>query len=302
MFVIAFEPGQWLGGYGDRIVGIVSVSLLAKCFRRRFQILWTKESISQWISLGSLEYSGPPSNQCDIVNCVDTRQALIDRLNRPTPFPNFPTFFRTNQEVAHLAYRYIGLSKEDFYSDILKTYQSLYTSLLQPTPALQAAAGQFDPIDLQTPQIGIQIRCGDCYIQSSVLKGHCLVKDPGYHLPLMLHSIKAHIEQTYPSYTIFITSDYPTIHTIAQAVFGSCVRGVDGEVQHLDCPLRTSLEKVFLDHYILSTKCQRLYISTASNYGRIAALASLSSSNELYDTTTRSINRIDMLSKEGISF
>jgi len=48
MLVICFDEKRYLGGYGDRIVGLIAVYLMAKALRRPFKILWTKEPMKSF--------------------------------------------------------------------------------------------------------------------------------------------------------------------------------------------------------------------------------------------------------------
>lgn len=298
MLVIAFEPNVFVGGYGDRVVGLIAVYLMAKLLKRPFKILWTKEDISNAIDLRALRFEGPDSKtRVDTIDSID-RLASILRTS-PTPFPQSPTILRNNQEIAHHLYANPRFSGESFLLDIQDAYQRLYTELLPPTPALKARAEAFGPA-VNSPQIGIQIRCGDVYMKTTFRTSHCVIQDAPNTVPAVLANIKRHIELTHDSYTVFVTSDWRGAIGAAQEIFGEdVVKGVDEEVQHLDRPKVASLDKVFLDNYVLATKCSRLYISLASNYGRIAALAS-PRGTEIFDLNAIPLTRNLLVSKETL--
>ena len=60
-------------------------------------------------------------------------------------------------------------------------------------------------------------------------------------------------------------------------------------IQHLDRDaVDTNISKVFIDNYILSQKTNILYISTYSNYGRIAALSC--NHNKIYDLHRKNVD------------
>ena len=44
MFIISY-PKMLLGGYGDRIHGLITIKILSKLFNHDFYILWNKENI-----------------------------------------------------------------------------------------------------------------------------------------------------------------------------------------------------------------------------------------------------------------
>lgn len=298
MLVIAFEPNTLVGGYGDRVVGLIAVYLMAKLLKRDFRILWTKENISSAIDLGPLGYRGHPiQTRVDSIDSVDKLRILLR--NAPNPFPKSPTLLTVNQEISHHLYANPRFALDSFLLDIQDAYQRLYTELLPPTPALEARAAAFATME-GIPQIGIQIRCGDVYMKTNFKTTHCVVPDAANSVPQILANIKHHIEQSFSSYTVFVTSDWRGAIGVAKELFGDdCVRGVDEEVQHLDRPKIASLDKVFLDNYVLATQCSRLYISLASNYGRIAALAS-PPTTQIFDLNALSLARSILVSKETL--
>ena len=57
MFLIDFSKGNYLGGYGDRIVGLVTIKLLSKKLNRKFYILWEKENIKEYIDYSKYDFS-----------------------------------------------------------------------------------------------------------------------------------------------------------------------------------------------------------------------------------------------------
>ncbi len=298
MLVIAFEPNTLVGGYGDRVVGLIAVYLMAKLLKRPFKILWTKEDISSCISLGDLAYTGPPiQTRIDSIDSLDKLRTLLR--NAPNPFPKNPTLLTVNQEISHHLYANPKFTHESFLLDIQSAYQELYTTLLPPTHSLKARAAVFAPRGGE-PQIGIQIRCGDVYMKTTFRTSHCVLPDAANSVPQILANIKRHVEQTFASYTVFVTSDWRGAIGAAKELFGEeNVCGLDEDVQHLDRPKVASLEKVFLDNYILATQCSRLYISLASNYGRIAALAS-PPTTQIFDLNALPVIRSMLVSKETL--
>lgn len=296
MLVIAFEPGTWVGGYGDRVVGLISVYLIAKVVKKEFRILWTKEDITASIDFGRFTATTTlvPKER---INSIDSVDVLRERLRSwPDPFPADPTVLMVNQEIAHHIYANPKFANTLFDTDILEAYQKLYVELLRPTPVLRARVESFRT---GARQIGIQLRCGDVYMKTTYRTSHCLIQDVSKEIPLLLMRIKAHIELVHGAYTVFVTSDWRGAIQAAKEVFGECVRGVDEDIQHLDRPQVSGLEKVFLDNMVLALCCSRLYISLASNYGRVAALAS-PAGTELFDSSCRPLRRLNLISKSEL--
>ena len=63
-FVIEYptKVGLLLGGYGDRIVGLISVKLMSKLLKRGFYILWQKENIKKYLNYRKYDYELLSSN------------------------------------------------------------------------------------------------------------------------------------------------------------------------------------------------------------------------------------------------
>lgn len=308
MLVICFDEKRYLGGYGDRVVGLIAVYLIAKVLRRPFKILWTKEPMKSFLSYEPFDYeSVAPTAPAftKIINALDAqRRHKQYMLTAPHVFPNtgYPvTKIYCNQEIAQYIYknpRFLGRPDYRYIDDIYAAYKSLYTGILVPLPAtlekIETVLSAKKPV-----MIGIQVRAGDCYMDPS--KTHRVLSEITVGLPLLYAGIKLHADAAYGenSYSVFVTSDYEGAAAIA-GTFWSSVLTVAEPPQHLDEALTGDFSKVYVDNYILSQRTDRLYISPRSNYGRVAALSAVH--DLFFDLKGEPVAKKSLLSKGEMLF
>ncbi len=280
----AFEQtGYPIGGFGDRIVGLITSKLMAKVLNREFKICWSKENIRPYFDYSKYDFEAAPLavnktyNYIDAINTI--KHIMKTKINI---FPYDCVKIHLNQDISQYLYLNKNLKISSKYlEDIFAMYKTLYTDIFLPTPRLLK--------DIETVSnfstgntIGIQIRAGDAYIQTGQAHDshHQPIKDPEQTIRDVLRKIKGHLENSMESdgnpFQIFVTSDYGRIKELSSEVFGEAanILHFDQKVQHMDRRLEENFSKIFVDNYILSQKCCRLYISEYSNYGRIAALSS----------------------------
>lgn len=276
MFIFAADK-PYIGGYGDRIVGLVSCKVMADLLGRPFRILWTRENIRPYFKYDKYDYENELSYDAERLSLIDNQTALKHTLmTSPTPLETKTFYlFNINNEISQYLYKNPRFSKRDYYHDIFTTYRCLYKDILVPTAQLMERVTRVVPSVIEGPVIGIQIRTGDVYIPNIQQNTYRVMEDPAALLPTLLGAIRRHIELTYPSYNVFLTSDYEAIYAIAKTVWDPSVLLYDSSpVQHLDRDAKGDISKLFVDSYILSQKTQALYISECSNFGRVAALSS----------------------------
>jgi hypothetical protein len=305
MFVIAFDEKRYLGGYGDRIVGLIAVYLMAKLLRRPFKILWTKESMKSFLSYAPYDYEAEPPTAAAFVKIINALDAQTRHkhymMTSLRLFPNsgYPvTKFYANQEIAQYLYKNPRFAGRSYLTDIYAAYKSLYTELLVPQISTLEKIGRV-LTDKKTTMIGIQVRAGDCYMDAS--KTHRVIADITEGLPFLYACIKAHADSDYGAdgYSVFITSDYEGATALATKVWTN-VLSVAEAPQHLDETLVGDFSKVYIDNYILSQRTDRLYISPRSNYGRVAALSAVH--DLVFDLKTEPIPKKSLLSKGELLF
>ena len=146
--------------------------------------------------------------------------------------------------------------------------------------------------------VGIQMRCSDCYV----------VKDNKHkiiHNEKDIYNILNSIQRSNPDKTVFITSDYEKVFDIAKELFNDIIY-YDKKPVHCDVndqnfigkgddPVDSdNVDKILIDHYILSNFCSKLYIS-GSNFGRTFAL--INKSEEIYNLFFKKLNKVLLVSK-----
>ena len=302
MLVISLvEDGGVIGGYGDRIVGLISLKTIADCLGKKFKILWSKENIKEYFDYTKYDYE-----LCNIsdemkihdIQSIDNQTLFKDMLmNSDDPFNDGVYKIKLNQEISQYLYKNPKYSDKNHFADILNIYKSLYTDILIPTPFLLNQINSI--INNNTNIIGIQIRAGDCYMKTNANESHCVIRNPQKEIQAIITNIKAHIELEHSDYSIFITSDYSDIYNISSALFDKTrIIWFDEEIQHMDRHPIGDFSKVFVDNYILSQKTKQLYISDYSNYGRIAALSSID--QKVFNLNCNQLDKKNLLSKHEI--
>lgn len=292
MLVICFGKNRLLGGYGDRIVGLIAVQILAKELEQEFRIQWTKEDITPFFHYTAFADQGEEPKEPKEHYLIDNQLQLKEHLmTDPNPFPGPITKFYLNQEIAQYRFK----DADTYFNTIFAAYTALYTETLNPTPLLLEKVRQCIP-DSGTPVIGIQIRCGDCFMATN--KGEWYNTGARDHINAYLTQIKMILDIRYPDsvYSVFVTSDFPGILEETQRVFAQ-VLYIDDPIQHIDRrAINEDICKVFADNYILSQLTTELYISTHSNYGRVAALSA--THDRIYDVATaQPLDKRRLLSK-----
>ena len=306
MLIIAFEPGVTVGGYGDRIVGLISVFVMAQLLKRPFKIRWTKEPLHHYVDFATFDAEAPETKAAlppyiRRVYALDDPTILRSYLEteRGPLFPQAVCKFILNQEVARFLYANprFAAKRGDYLSDMLAAYRSLYTHILVPRPPIRAAAEAI--VASGRPCVGIQIRAGDAYM-STEGSTHTVLVDPAAVVPAMLAAVKSHVDAEAgwgDNYTVFVTSDWSGALEAARGVWPlDRVLYNNAAIQHIDHPVTGDFSKVYVDNWILATKTARLYITACSNYGRVAALAA--PHDAVYDVGTLALlAKKDLLAK-----
>ncbi len=300
MIIIAYEKNRLHGGFGDRVVGLISCKMMAYLLKRDFKIIWNKEQVDKYIDYNKYKSNIDNIKNATIYNLIDKQLLIKDYLiNSNNIFPEDTSIFYINQEISQYIYlnNYYNPNKINNYKDIiLNMYIELYTDILKPT---EYSLNKINNIINNTEDniIGIQIRTGDYYMKTNKGETYRVFNNPDDELIGILYKIKEHIDNTYNKYKVFITSDYPNILNISNKIFNNIIYN-DEDIQHIDRINNGDFSKFFIDNYILSQKTKRLYISEWSNYGRIAALSS--PINEIFGLDTTPIDKYALISKHEI--
>ena len=309
MLVIQYPKNVLLGGFGDRVVGLISVKLISKLLKKEFYISWDKENIREYMDYAKYDFEllNIEDRKGQDYHYIDNQQGLKKHLmTSSNPFPSTINYFNLNQEIAQYLYKNELFEKENYFEDVFNEYKTLYTEILIPTDYLM---NQISKIVADKQNIvGIQIRCGDYFISNNI--GHQMFAQQ-YHnsekyrtnIDFYLLKMKQICDRDFNNdYNIFFTTDNIELLHEVYKVFGkSKVMYDDSLIQHLDreC-IDSDISKVFIDNYILSQKTKMLFISQYSGFGRIAALSC--EHNNIYNLDSQLISKKTLLSKHEMLF
>lgn len=304
MLVICFLQGILAGGFGDRIVGLISIRLFSKLLNQPFYICWNKENVREYINYSPYDFEtlGVAEENIILNHCMNRQSTLKDYL-KTTPVPEMfdPTkanCFLLNQEDAQFLYQNPAFEKNaaNYYADILGEYKKLYTDILKPTPALIEKINRL--VWGKTNIVGIQLRCGDKFISNC---GESYTTGIVTRIDKILADIKNRCDFVYGkgAYNIFLTSDYDGAYSIAVDVWRESAANIIYNadlIQHLDREaMAEDFSKVFVDNFILSQCTSVLFITEESNYGRVAALSSVH--DNIYGLTCKKLDAKKLFSK-----
>lgn len=309
MYSIVFVKGHGnSGGLGDRIVGIFNVMSFARIFKQDFSIIWDFDISPIFKDRNMRTYDTP--SQLNI-----TRQNLVDMFNHhnhvkwsniletcsscPFPFPSPTTnndttiYFRSNITTSQYLYKNPKYSYNNYEQDLMNMYKSMYKDMFIPTDMFLNTVN--DVLGTcNKNMIGIQIRTGDNGFYDDPRKNvdkYNPVKDD--MITHVLTRIKEHADS---NMDVYITSDNNLVIEKAKELFDGNVKYNLNAIVHIDLSKDrniTNLTNLFVDHYILSKKCNTLYVSDYSNFGTSIALCS--DSTEVYNLRCEKVCKTDFL-------
>jgi len=298
MLIISFpryEDYGLIGGYGDRIVGLISIYTIAKVLDKQFRIYWKREDITKIFETDSFFIDNLPKNIANH-HLIDRQTLLKNYLIDNRELFEIDTIFYCNQEISQYLFKNKNYSHLNYLDNILESWQDLYSKILILKPDLVNEVEKLLENYKSKKIIGIQIRTGDIHILNNKgVNSYNLYNNVTDELREILENIKKNIEEN--EYFLFITSDYNEIYSIAEKVWlKEQIIYNNKPSYHLDRRINDSdFSKIFIDNYILSQKVGQLYISKESNYGRIAYLSS--PFDNCFDLKCNKLEKKHMLSK-----
>ena len=306
MFIISY-PNMLLGGYGDRINGLIAIKILSKIFNHDFYILWNKENIvdlfdyEKYNAKNIMDAKKIGSNGWNLID--GGRKRMIDHVkNNIQPennnydgtykyiFPNEHYVFHLNSNISRKIGNIVGVNITD--EEIINEYQKMYTDIFKPKEFFLKKVDNI--IKSRTNIVGIQIRCGDMYMVTNQRETH---STGTYHnIDKYLITIKQQCDESMDSsYNIFITSDSDEAYKTGIKIWNKDrVIYNDDIIQHLDRkPVDEDISKVFVDSYILSYRTCKLYITYGSNYGMVSALSCIH--DNIYNINASKLSKNNIL-------
>ena len=288
------------GGYGDKIVGLVSSLMISKLINYKFKICWERDNFDNYFDIKHSTISSDNFKQNDFkrYDHIDFKNYFMK--NENNLFPYKYNIITIGKEISHFLVKNDSLTIDNYYKNILNYYQNLYKNILIPKKILIDEVNKLC-INKNNPIVGIQIRMGDSYIKNikgydSLFSSKRIIKTKN-KLKELLKYIKTNIK--FKQYSVFITSDFYDNFTISKEIFDDVIY-YNSKITHSGQSKNINFIKTIVDNLILANKCDQLFISQHSNFGRIAALAN--KSDDIYDIFCKKLNKKKLISKYNISF
>jgi hypothetical protein len=265
-------PNTLSGGFGDRIIGIISCMALCEFLGAKFYIHWADTALSDFFDYDAFAFDSHRNDSFRSFCCHSieelkqtfygkSRDQLRDLFNCDH------LRFNTNQNLWQF------LSINDSYETYTsRLFQSLFTSVLKPRLRLTNIVDSFVT---KNGCVGIQLRFGDVIMNSERQQ----INNPQYnHFPLgnnvgavekMLRQI---IEENADS-TVFITSDINILRFFDLSMYPNITMYNKPSVHIERSVNKDGLDKCFVDFLVLC-RCKKLYITAESNFGRCPGIIS----------------------------
>jgi len=340
--VLAYEcePGGVVGGYGDRIVGLVAVRVLARMLGRKFRVRWTRDDLASYFDYSSVALETKPTLS---IKMIDRPEILRNELRQaPMPFVRNGTLpnvgISVNAEIAQYLFQnpQFGMSygskeqvRERYLREMRWAYRTLYTDVLRPTERVRKRMQEV--VGDRMGLVGVQVRAGDCFMQTGLtwdertryMDGEDGVRAALAGVRRKLYELRdaGRVES---GTGVFVTGDHPKVMALAQEVLGAQREGGDGDgsggsegwevlgddepAQHLDRRQSDKLDqtKLYTDALVLAQRCSVLFISENSNFGRVAALAGGEGQaprvGQVFGLDGRGLSELELLSKGEMVF
>lgn len=263
-------PNTLSGGFGDRIIGITSCLSLCDKFNCKLLIKWHDSNIQEYFDFTTHDFF-KYNNLGTIKRIVNHQISELKEIfsNKTKEHFNCDTLIiNTNQNIWTFLNSYESNQHYEEYTHIL--FKKIFEVYLIPRDILTQ---QINTIIPNASFIGIQLRFGDVFMHEENRQVNRPQED---HFPLgtnidRCRQIIIDIINQYPNKKIFITSDI-TIHKIIDISTYPTIIYIDKSPVHLErSQTKLNMDKTFLDFFIL-TKCDILYMTYESNFGRIPAI------------------------------
>jgi len=298
------------GGLGDRLCGLINIIMLSKIFYKKFFIKWEEtENINKYLDYKKYDFYNSECKDLKSIrknfldnrdkNLVEILQKLKKKEEIDEVFPEDVLICYNNQDSSRflIGNTHINLTLEKYKIEIFSLFNNLYSGYLKPNEYILNKVKEVigDKKDI----IGIQIRCGDAYMVKNN-KHKIIPRDKD------IYSILRNIKKDNLGKTFFITSDYEKVFEISKEIFDDVIyynkKPVHCDMNDKDFvgkgndPVDSeNVDKILVDHIILSNYCSKLYIS-GSNFGRTAAL--INKTDEIYHLfNKRKLDKLFLISK-----
>lgn len=265
------------GGYGDRLVGLISVYMISKIMNKKFYILWESPNICKFVenkyecteNIDNVTSLRLIDEKCDVYR----KRLEIEKLEDIFPYESIK--ISCNQNIVQHLYlnKNYDLNMVNYTNDIVDAYKKIYTEFFVPKENLNLIVNsminkfaEYDKV------IGIHIRTGDLNMG---LTQHILYDKNS--LDDLIEKIIYKLKTMFScEYAIYIMSDFTGIEKIFEKYTNNKIFYHDFEVMHIDMirgdnNIDDGMLKLFADH-ITYSKCDVNIVHTSSNLGRTGAI------------------------------
>jgi hypothetical protein len=258
------------GGFGDRLIGIISCISLCEKYNCRFFIKWHDTPLNEYFDYELYDYFNFTFSSNTNKICSHNTNELIQHFcNKEAEDFNCENLIvNTNQNIWQLNNNYN--SQEEYEEYTYTLFKTLFNVYLKPKTNLLTSINEI--IDNKSI-IGIQLRFGDVFMNVE----NTQINNPQYnHFPLgrninMVRNTILTICNDNPDKHIFITSDIDINKIINMSELKNVLYYNKPPV-HIERSInKTDIEKCYIDFLILC-KCEKLYITFESNFGRIPGI------------------------------
>lgn len=273
MLVIEFNKDILNGGFGDRIVGLISLKTISIFLNTEFYIKWDKENIKNVIDYSKYDYYNKNITNAKKHDIMTPKINMLKEWKNKNYFNN-NLILNLNYDISHIFF------KEDNYKLMITEYEKLYSDILIIKNDIM---NFINDITKDKNITGIQLRAGDHWTKAGeVVNFHYTDMNKIYKV---LENIYISSKSDY----YYLSSDID-LKEFGNEIFGKKLLYCDIKPTHLDRnPDENSMKKIIIDNYILSQKTKTIYISEYSNFGKIAVLSG--NHKNIYNTKLEKISK-----------
>jgi hypothetical protein len=268
---LVWVADQGCGGFGDRLVGLVSAYFIAQATNRQFFIWWKSPDMSSSLVIRP-EYLYHPSAQEEgkLVNWIDKRRELIPMLQSKQLFQGIDTVFLCcNQFLVPF------LSQAFTDGEIRSCYQSLLTKFFDLTTDCRKALEDFQheaKWNTYSRKLAFQVRFGDHQIRR--FQNNNSPNPAG--LDAILSQLHSYLQD---AAVVYFSSDCDAelcLPSLRRHLPDSKIIYCRLPVEHIDRTRNTTVQghrKLLID-FLMMAACDTFVIPWHSNLSRTAVLAS----------------------------
>lgn len=269
------EPNTLSGGFGDRLMGIASCLSLCDKTNSNLLIKWDDFKLNEFFDYEKYDYYK--------YNIYGTTEKIVNhsvnelkQIFYKKRFHCDNLIINTNQNIWQFIHEFENLQKYEDYTHYL--FKRIFEEILKPNKIIQ---NKIHNIINSNELIGIQLRFGDVFMNEEIKQidtPQWSYQPLGNNIENNIENIKANIKALIDiiinkesGKKIFITSDI-NLNKIIDIKKLNNIIYIDETPVHIErSSNKNNMEKCFLD-FLLLCKCNKLYITYKSNFGRIPAI------------------------------